>query len=76
MYKPTPELLRKCAEELFEQKHSNAQVAYTSGGDALVDYFHANADNSKTIQVCWPGANMAEKSMLCLFFAEFLEGEK
>ena len=74
-FKPTPALLRKCAVDLSRQEGKYGQVSYTRGGDALVEWFRYNADTDSSVNVCWAEGSTMEKYMLCLFFAEFLEGE-
>ena len=72
---PTPALLRKCAEELWLHK-ARGQVSFTSGGAVLRNYFHDFANTGGgSIDSPWSLGKTDEKAMLCLFFAEFLEGE-
>ena len=65
---------RKRAEELFQQKRSDPQIGWTTEGFRVCDFIMKNRVVSP-YDWDWISMDWNEKSMLCLFFAEFLEGE-
>lgn len=74
-FKQSPTRLRNVAKELYRQGTEPAQINFTkSGWDGCGQWL--NDQRSRNTDWEWPIFSTDEKSMLCLFFAEYLEGEK